>query len=122
MVSASKLSIKRYVSRSSSLGPRRVSFGGRWVRFVAQHSAIVYYLVLCLLWMASPSLSYKFSEMLETHAVHTYGQFLDENEAKLKKLPPSLAAIEYYAFGAFDSFYAEFQTAALASGGEVCQR
>ena len=88
---------------------------------MAQHSAIIYY-VVCLLWMASPSLSYKFSEMLETHAVHTYGQFLDENREDLKKLPPSLAAIEYYAFGAFDSFYAEFQTAALSSGGEVSRQ
>lgn len=90
-----------------------------WVRFVAQHSAIVYFVVLCILWMVSPSLSYKFSEMLETHAVHTYGQFLTENEAKLKKLPPSLAAIEYYAFGAADPFYGEFQTAALSTGGKV---
>ena len=49
-----------------------------WVRFLAQHSAIVYYWVLCLLWTLSPSLSYKFSEMLESHAVNTYGQFLDE--------------------------------------------
>ena len=89
---------------------------------MAQHSAIVYYVVLCLLWMASPSLSYKFSEMLETHAVHTYGQFLDENKEELKKLPPSVAAIEYYTFGAFDSFYAEFQTAALSSGGEVSKK
>jgi ubiquinol oxidase len=69
--------------------------------------------------MASPSLSYKFSEMLETHAVHTYGQFLDENKEELEQLPPSLSAIEYYAFGAFDPFYGEFQTAALSSGGEV---
>ena len=30
--------------------------------------------------MLSPTLSYKFSEMLETHAVDTYGQFVDENE------------------------------------------
>lgn len=57
--------------------------------------------------------------MLETHAVHTYGQFLNENEESLKELPPTLAAAEYYAFGAFDPFYGEFQTAALSSGGEI---
>jgi ubiquinol oxidase len=92
-----------------------------WVRFVAQHSAIVYFVVLCILWMVSPSLSYKFSELLETHAVNTYGQFLNENESNLKTLPPTLAAIEYYAFGAADPFYGEFQTAALSTGGEVSE-
>jgi ubiquinol oxidase len=87
-----------------------------WVRFLAQHSAIVYYVALCLLWGISPSLSYRFSELLETHAVSTYGQFLDENEEALKKLPPPLPAIEYYAFGSSDPFYAEFQTTAMSQG------
>jgi ubiquinol oxidase len=90
-----------------------------WVRFLAQHSALAYFLVLCHLWALSPSLSYRFSELLESHAVNTYGQFIDENEAVLKKLPPSLAAVEYYAFGSSDPFYAEFQTTALAQGQEV---
>ncbi|KAG7336907.1 alternative oxidase-domain containing protein [Nitzschia inconspicua] len=90
-----------------------------WVRFIAQHSAIVYFIVLCVLWMISPSLSYKFSELLETHAVNTYGQFLIENEEELRKLPPTLAAIEYYSFGAADPFYEEFQTAALSIGGKI---
>jgi ubiquinol oxidase len=90
-----------------------------WVRFLAQHSAIVYFLVLCHLWAFSPSLSYRFSDLLETHAVNTYGQFIDENEALLKKLPPSLAAVQYYSFGSADPFYAEFQTTALAEGQEV---
>jgi ubiquinol oxidase len=90
-----------------------------WVRFLAQHSAVVYYFVLCGLWALSPSLSYRFSELLETHAVNTYGQFLDENEALLQKLPPSFAAVKYYAFGSSDPFYAEFQTTALAQGQEV---
>jgi ubiquinol oxidase len=90
-----------------------------WVRFLAQHSAVVYFLVLCHLWALSPSLSYRFSELLESHAVNTYGQFIDENEALLKKLPPSVAAVQYYAFGSSDPFYAEFQTTALAEGQEV---
>ena len=80
-----------------------------WVRFIAQHSAMVYYVVLCILWAISPTLSYRFSELLETHAVNTYGTFLDENEVLLKKLPPSLAAIEYYSLSTLDPFYAEFQ-------------
>mmetsp|Transcript_31529 Transcript_31529/g.76398 ORF Transcript_31529/g.76398 Transcript_31529/m.76398 type:complete len:572 (-) Transcript_31529:217-1932(-) len=89
-----------------------------WVRFIAQHSAIVYFFVLCFLWLVSPSLSYEFSRLLETHAVHTYGQFLDENGEALKKLPPPLEAVEYYVFGASDPFYAEFQISS-ANGGEI---
>jgi ubiquinol oxidase len=90
-----------------------------WVRFIAQHSAIVYYFVLCVLWGLSPSLSYKFSEMLESHAVNTYGQFLDENPEILKKLPPPTVAIEYYALGASDPFYAEIQTSSVSKGSTV---
>ena len=90
-----------------------------WVRFMAQHSAIVYFIVLCFLWALSPSLSYRFSELLETHAVNTYGQFLDENEQILKKLPPPTAAVEYYSFGTSDPFYAEFQTTAMAEGKDI---
>jgi len=90
-----------------------------WVRFMAQHSAIVYYFGLSLLWMISPSLSYKFSELLETHAVDTYGEFLDENEELLKKLPPSLAAVEYYTVGVSDPMFGEYQTSALATGIDI---
>ena len=81
-----------------------------WVRFLAQHSAIAYYIGLCLLWAISPTLSYRFSELLETHAVNTYGTFLDENKDLLETLPPSIQAAEYYTLGASDPFYAEFQT------------
>jgi ubiquinol oxidase len=98
------------------------SLGGdqAWfVRFIAQHSAIVYFWILSLLFAMSPSLSYKFSEMLETHAVDTYGQFIDENEEALKKLPPSLAALDYYTLGISDPMFGEYQTTALASGGEI---
>jgi len=91
-----------------------------WVRFLAQHSAIVYFYILCFLWALSPSLSYRFSELLETHAVNTYSVFIEENEQLLKELPPSMAAIEYYSFGSSDSYYAEFQTTAISEGREVC--
>ncbi|KAL7549668.1 hypothetical protein ACHAWF_016965, partial [Thalassiosira exigua] len=86
-----------------------------WVRFLAQHSALAYYVALCVLWMMSPSLSYKFSEMLETHAVDTYGQFVDENEEKLRQLPPSLAAVEYYTVGVTDPMFGEYQTASVSN-------
>nr|ABF85789.1 plastid terminal oxidase [Haematococcus lacustris] len=65
-------------------------------RFVGYHSAIVYYWVLVLLYVASPSLAYTFSELLEAHAVDTYGEFLDANEPLLKSLAPPLVAAEYY--------------------------
>lgn len=86
-----------------------------WVRFMAQHSALAYYIALCMLWMMSPSLSYKFSEMLETHAVDTYSQFVDENADKLKKLPPSLVAVEYYTVGVSDPMFGEYQTASVSN-------
>ncbi len=84
-----------------------------WVRFLAQHSALAYYIALCILWMISPSLSYKFSELLETHAVDTYGQFVDENEMELRSLPPSLVAVEYYTIGLSDPMFGEYQTASV---------
>ena len=86
-----------------------------WVRFMAQHSALAYYLALCVLWMMSPTLSYRFSEMLETHAVDTYGQFVDENEEKLKQLPPSMAAVEYYTVGVSDPMFGEYQTSSVSN-------
>jgi len=92
-----------------------------WVRFVAQHSAIIYYVVLCSLWALSPTLAYKFSDLLETHAVNTYGQFLDENEERLRSLPPSIAAVTYYSYGASDPFFGEYQTTAIAKGVEIRQ-
>jgi ubiquinol oxidase len=85
-----------------------------WVRFMAQHSALAYYIALCILWSMSPTLSYRFSEMLETHAVDTYGQFVDENEAILKELPPSMAAVEYYTVGVSDPMFGEYQTASVS--------
>ena len=41
-------------------------------------------------------LAYNFMELIEAHAVDSYGQFVDENEALLKSLPPPRAAKEYY--------------------------
>jgi ubiquinol oxidase len=90
-----------------------------WVRFVAQHSAIVYYFVLCALFALSPTLSYRFSELLETHAVNTYTVFLNDNEQLLKELPPVNAAVNYYSLGTSDPFYAEFQIASVLAGSEV---
>jgi len=89
------------------------SLGGdqKWsVRFLAQHSALAYYVVLVILWLLSPSLSYKFSELLETHAVHTYTQLLEDNEVLLKSLPPPSTAVEYYALTSTDPLFNDYQT------------
>ena len=65
------------------------------VRVVAQHLVLVYCIALCFLWMTSPSLSCRFYELRETHAVDACGQFVDENEDALKALPPNLTVIGY---------------------------
>ena len=41
-------------------------------RFFAQHAAVAYYWVLIGLWLIQPSLSYTFSQLIESHAVDTY--------------------------------------------------
>jgi ubiquinol oxidase len=69
----------------------------RWSdRFLARHSAILYFWALCLLYVLSPGLSYGFSELLESHAVDTYGEFVRENKARLRALPAPRVARDYY--------------------------
>jgi hypothetical protein len=66
---------------------------------MAQHAAIVYFIILVLLFVVSPKLAYNFSELIEAHAVDTYGEFADANEALLKTLPPPYVAAQYYLSG-----------------------
>ena len=80
------------------------------VRFLAQHAAIVYYWVLVALWAISPSLAYNFSELIEAHAVDTYGEFVDANRETLARLPAPRVARLYW--NGPDLFlFDEFQTA-----------
>lgn len=79
-----------------------------FTRFLAGHSAVVYYWVLCALWLVSPTLAYNFSELIEAHAVDTYGTFVDENEELLKSLPAPAIARSYYTQDHY--LYDEFQT------------
>jgi len=65
-------------------------------RFLGYHAAIAYYWVLIALYIFSPKQSYAFSELLESHAVDTYGEFVDANEELLKALEPPLVAAQYY--------------------------
>lgn len=39
--------------------------------------------------MVSPFLAYNFSELIESHAVDTYSEFLETNSELLKSLPPT---------------------------------
>jgi len=94
------------------------SLGGNdaWIdRFTGFHSAIVYYWVLNLLWLISPYLAYQFSELLENHAVDTYSQFVDENEALLRSLPAPAIARKYYQSEDLYMFD-EFQTSRVGKG------
>ena len=47
-------------------------------------------------YIVSPKEAYGFSVLLESHAVDTYGEFVDANEELLKSLAPPLAAVQYY--------------------------
>jgi ubiquinol oxidase len=77
-------------------------------RFSAYHAAIAYYWFLVVLFFLSPGQSYAFSELLEGHAVDTYGQFVEENETTLKTLPAPEVAHTY--FEDFLYYFDAFQT------------
>jgi hypothetical protein len=86
------------------------SLGGNskwWNRFLARHSAMVYYTVLLVLFMSSPRLAYLSSELLEMHAVDTYTEFYESNKIILKQLPPNKECFEYfkYAENLYDIFH-----------------
>jgi len=81
-----------------------------WIdRFMGRHAAILYFLILNHIWLISPSLAYNFSELIEFHAVDTYGEFVDANKELLKTLPPPVEALEYYN-GNDMYLFDEFQT------------
>ena len=81
-------------------------------RFMANHAAILYYWILNAVWLISPMLAYRFSELIENHAVDTYSQFVDENESVLRSLPAPAIAKQYYQS---DDLYMfdEFQTSRI---------
>ena len=71
--------------------------GQRWSdQFLARHAAILYFLALILLFLFSPKDAYKSSELLESHAVCTYEQFIEENEVLLKTLPVPPCVYSFY--------------------------
>jgi ubiquinol oxidase len=92
-------------------------------RFFAQHMAMGYYGIACLMYLVSPRMAYNLSEQVEEHAFHTYDDFLKENEEALKAAPPPAIAVHYYTQG--DLFlFDEFQTGSVGAGsvGDVPRR
>ena len=76
-------------------------------RFLGYHVAIGYYWILILVFLGSPRVAYQFMELLEAHAVDTYGTFVRENRERLRELPPPSVARSYYKTGdlyLFDDF------------------
>ena len=60
----------------------------KWAdRFLAQHTAVLYYWVVIVLYFLNPSISYNLSEQIEKHAYETYDKFLKEAGDDLRKLP-----------------------------------
>jgi ubiquinol oxidase len=88
-------------------------------RFFAQHMAVAYYGMTCLVYLASPRMAYNLSEQVEAHAYHTYDEFLKRNEAELKASKPPAIARKYYAEG--DLFlFDEFQTGDPTAKSAAC--
>jgi ubiquinol oxidase len=88
-------------------------------RFFAQHMAVAYYGMTCLVYLASPRMAYNLSEQVEAHAYHTYDEFLKRNESELKEKKPPAIARKYYAEG--DLFlFDEFQTGDPTAKSAAC--
>lgn len=82
--------------------------GNFWLdRYLACSVALLYYWIVCALYVASPRSAYHFMEMVEGHAYCTYNKFLKENEVALKQQPAPAIAVQYYRDGdlyMFDEF------------------
>ncbi|NER79297.1 MAG: plastoquinol terminal oxidase [Leptolyngbya sp. SIO1D8] len=81
-------------------------------RFIARHIALIYYWLTVALYLVAPSSAYRFSELVERHAFHTYDTFLKTQGDDLKGLPAPEIAIRYYRDGDLYMFD-EFQTTHL---------
>ena len=76
-------------------------------RFLGYHVAIGYYWILNFVFFFSPRIAYQFMELLEAHAVDTYGTFVVQNRERLAELPAPDVATSYYSSGdlyLFDDF------------------
>ena len=88
------------------------SLGGdrNWVnRFLARHTALIYYWIIIALYLVHPRAAYHFMEQVEEHAFHSYDEFLKSEAEELKSQPAPDIAIQYYRDGDLYMFD-EFQT------------
>lgn len=85
--------------------------GDNWIdRFLARHTALLYYWIVIGLYLVSPKAAYNFMEQVEKHAFSSYNKFLKTEESFLKSQPAPQIAIDYYRDGDLYMFD-EFQTA-----------
>jgi ubiquinol oxidase len=68
-------------------------------RFLGNHVALLYYWLLVLAYLFSPSVAYQFMELLEAHAVDTYSAFIAENRSLLIQLLAPEVAKSYCTSG-----------------------
>ncbi len=83
-------------------------------RFLARHTALVYYWIITFIYLIHPRAAYHFMELVEQHAYNSYDKFLQTHEAELKVKPATAVAIHYYRDGDLYMFD-EFQTAQVPS-------
>lgn len=82
-----------------------------WIdRFLARHTALLYYWIVIGLYLVAPNAAYNFMELVEQHAYASYDKFLTQEEIYLKSRPAPQIAIDYYRDGDLYMFD-EFQTA-----------
>jgi len=79
-------------------------------RLVAQVVSVGYFWIAYFLYIFNPTLAYNMNQAVEEHAYATYDEFLKENKEKLKLLPATGVAKDYYRDGDLYMFD-EFQTA-----------
>lgn len=92
--------------------------GDKWIdRFLARHTALLYYWLVIGLYVVSPKSAYNFMEQVEQHAFASYNNFLKAEESLLKSQPAPQIAIDYYRDGDLYMFD-EFQTAHVG----LCRR
>lgn len=85
--------------------------GDKWYdRALARSAALIYYWVVVVMYLFSPRSAYRFMELVEGHAYHTYDTFLKTYEAELKQQPAPTIAVKYYRDGdlyMFDEFQSD---------------
>ena len=78
-------------------------------RFLARHTALLYYWIIVVVYMLAPRSAYHFMELVEEHAYHSYDDFLNRQAEYLKTQPVPQVALNYYREGDLYLFD-EFQT------------